>query len=68
MEITDVMARPVELWLKSLELSPKTRVHLRGLLHKLWDYAMFCGDVPVERNPMELVTHQGSHEENTATP
>jgi integrase len=60
MEITAVKAREVELWLKSLELSPKTRVHLRGLLHQLWDYAMFCGDVPVERNPMELVTIKGA--------
>lgn len=60
MEITDVQARPVELWLKSKELSPKTRVHLRGLLHQLWDFAMFCGDVPVERNPMELVTSKGA--------
>src|SRR5580704_4357696 len=60
MEITALQARPVELWLKSLSLSPKTRVHLRGLLHQLWDYAMFCGDVPVERNPMELVTIKGA--------
>ena len=60
MEITAVTAREVELWLKSLPLSPKTRVHLRGLLHQLWDYAMFCGDVPVERNPMELVIIKGA--------
>ncbi len=60
MEITELQARPVELWLKSLELAPKTRVHLRGLLHQLWDYAMFRGDVPVERNPMELVTIKGA--------
>ncbi|HEY4052743.1 MAG TPA: site-specific integrase [Terriglobales bacterium] len=60
MEITAVKARDTELWLKSLELSPKTRVHLRGLLHQLWDYAMFRGDVPVERNPMELVTIKGA--------
>lgn len=60
MEITAVQARPVELWLKSLDLSPKTRVHLRGLLHQLWDYAMFRGDVPVERNPMELVIIKGA--------
>ena len=60
MEITALQARPIELWLKSLNLSPKTRVHLRGLVHQLWDYAMFCGDVPVERNPMELVTIKGA--------
>ena len=59
-EITSLQPRPVEMWLKSLALSPKTRVHVRGLLHQLWDYAMFRGDVPVERNPMELVTIKGA--------
>jgi integrase len=60
MEITDVQARAVELWLMSLPLAPKTRVHIRGLLHQLWDYAMFRGDIPVERNPMELVRIKGA--------
>ena len=60
MEITALQARPVELWLKSLALSPKSRAHLRGLLYQLWDYAMFRGDVPVERNPMELVSIKGA--------
>jgi integrase len=57
--ISDVQARPVELWLKSLELSPKSRSHIRGLLNTLWDFAMWRGDVPVQRNPMELVTVTG---------
>ena len=54
-EITELQARPVELWLRSLELAPKSKVHIRGLLHTLWDYAMWRGDVPTQRNPMELV-------------
>ena len=53
--ITELQARPVELWLQSLELAPKSKVHIRGLLHVLWDYAMWRGDVPTARNPMELV-------------
>jgi integrase len=53
--ITDVQARPVELWLNTLKLAPKSKVHVRGLLHTLWDYAMWRGDVPTARNPMELV-------------
>jgi integrase len=59
-EITEVRAREVEMWLKSLDLAPKTRVHIRGLVHQVWDYAMFRGDVPTERNPMELVTIKGA--------
>jgi integrase len=58
--ITDVQARPVELWLQSLELAPRSRAHVRGLLRTLWEYAMWSGDIPVQRNPMELVTVKGA--------
>jgi integrase len=54
--ITDLQARPVELWLQSLELSPKSRVEIRGMIGRLWDFAMWRDDVPVQRNPMGLVT------------
>ena len=54
-QITDLQARPVELWIKSLTLAPKSKVHIRGLIQTLWDYAMWRGDVPTQRNPMELV-------------
>jgi integrase len=55
-DLTAVQARPVELWLASLALAPKSRVHIRGTLSILWDFAMWRGDVPTQRNPMELVT------------
>jgi integrase len=58
--LADLQARPVELWLQSLTLSPKSRVHVRGLIHALWDYAMWRGDVPTQRNPMELVAIKGA--------
>jgi integrase len=58
--IAEVQARPVELWLGSLALSPKSKVHIRGLLHVLWDYAQWRGDVATQRNPMELVTIKGA--------
>ena len=54
--LSDVQARPAELWLESLELTPRSRAAVRGLLRILWDYAMWRGDVPTQRNPMELVT------------
>src|SRR5579884_4060083 len=54
-QITDLQARPVELWIQSLKLAPKSKVHVRGLIQTLWDYAMWRGDVPTQRNPMELV-------------
>ena len=63
--ITDLQARPVELWLKSLTmlsdaeptpLAPKSKVHIRGMVSALWDYAMWLQLIPIQRNPMEVVT------------
>jgi len=58
--ITDMQARPVELWLRTLKLSPKSRVAIRGVISILWDFSMWRGDIPTQRNPMELVTIRGS--------
>jgi integrase len=57
--LTDLQARPVELWLTSLDLSPKSRAHVRGLISILWDFAMWNGSIPTTRNPVELVTVKG---------
>ncbi len=54
-----LQARPVELWLHSLLISPKSKLHIRGVLSILWDYAMWRGDVATQRNPMELVKIKG---------
>lgn len=54
--LNEVQARPVELWLGTLSLGAKSKAHIRGGLSILWDYAMWRGDVPTQRNPMELVT------------
>jgi len=59
-EITTVQSRPAEMWLQSLALSPKSRAHIRGTLRILWDFAMWRGDIPTQRNPMELVTIKGA--------
>jgi integrase len=58
--ITELQPRPVELWLASLPVSPKSKLHIRGLLSILWDFAMWRGDVPTQRNPMELVSIRGA--------
>jgi integrase len=62
--ITDLQARPVEMWLHSLVLAPKSLVHVRGMLRTLWDYAMWRGEIPTQRNPMELVTIKGATKRN----
>ena len=58
--IQELQARPVDLWLQSLTLAPKSKVHIRGLVRIMWDFAMWRGDVPVQRNPMELVAIKGA--------
>src|ERR1700739_232780 len=58
--LNEVQACPVELWLGTLALAPKSKAHIRGVLSLLWDYAMWRGEVPTQRNPMELVTIRGA--------
>jgi integrase len=59
--ITDLEPRPVELWLESLFLAPKSKAHIRGVLRNLWDFAAWSGDVLTEpRNPLELVRIKGA--------
>jgi integrase len=58
--LQQLQARPIDLWLQSLALAPKSKVHIRGLIRALWDFAMWRGDVPTQRNPMELVTIKGA--------
>jgi integrase len=58
--ITDLQARPVELWLQSLDLAPKSKVHIRGILSALWSFAMWKQDVPMQVNPISLVTIRGA--------
>ena len=58
--ITDVQPRDVELWLRSINRSAKTRSHLRNLMHILFEFAMWSNLLPVQRNPMELVVVKGA--------
>jgi integrase len=58
--ITNLQARPVEMWLEPLPLAPKSKVHIRGILSALWNYAMWKQDVPMQVNPISLVTIKGA--------
>ena len=58
--ITDVQPRDAELWLQSLQITPKSRAEVRAILSRLWDFAMWAGDVPTQRNPMSLVRVHGA--------
>jgi len=58
--ITDVQPRAVELWLRQLDLSPKSKAHVRNLLRVLMDFAMWSGVMEVSRNPIDLVVVKGA--------
>ena len=58
--ITELQARPVELWLESLPLAPKSRGHIRGILSALWSFAMWKQAIPMQVNPISLVTVKGA--------
>src|SRR5271168_2049897 len=59
-EIQAVQPRPVELWLRELPLSPKSKTHVRSLMHGLVEFAMWSGLLDINRNPISLVQNNGA--------
>jgi hypothetical protein len=57
--ISDVNPLAVEQWLNRLKLAPKSKVHVRNMLHLLIEFAMFAGVMEIARNPIELVKVKG---------
>jgi integrase len=47
-------------WLKTLKLAPKSKAHLKRMLHLLFERAMLWGLVEATRNPLDLVKVKGS--------
>lgn len=58
--ISALQPRPVELWLRELQLSPKSKTHVRSLMHGLVEFAMWAGLLDISRNPMSLVQNKGA--------
>src|SRR5258708_12660790 len=57
----------VRYWLKAIldkkgkrPLARKTRGHIKGLMHRIFDCAMLWEYLPPDRNPMSLVRIEGS--------
>lgn len=53
--IAKVKPFAVEQWLKSLNLAPKSRAHIRSLMHILFNCAMRWDLLGMQANPMSLV-------------
>jgi hypothetical protein len=58
--ITALQPRPVELWLRELPLSAKSKTHVRSLMHAIVEFAMWAGLLDVNRNPISLVRNVGA--------
>jgi len=58
--IQAVQPRSVELWLRELPLSPKSKTHVRSLMHGLVEFAMWAGLLDISRNPISLVQNNGA--------
>ena len=53
--IAHVKPLAVELWIKGLPLSGRSKGHVREVMHMLFDWAMRWELIPHDRNPMSLV-------------
>src|ERR1700730_12164481 len=51
--------RAVQEWLKALGVAPKTKGHIKALMHRLYEQAMLWEMVDLERNPMQWVEVKG---------
>jgi integrase len=58
--IEALQPRPVELWLRTLPLSPKSKTHVRSLMHGLVEFSMWAGLLDLSRNPISLVKNSGA--------
>jgi integrase len=58
--ISKMRSLDVMQWLNTLPLAPKTKAHVKRVLHLLFERAMLWGLVDVIRNPLELVKVKGS--------
>ena len=54
-----VKAVAVQEWLKTLDAAPKTKGHMKALMHRLYEKAMLWEMVELNRNPMQLVEIKG---------
>jgi integrase len=58
--LSAIQPQPVELWLRGLALAPKSKSHVRSIMHSLFEFAMFAGVLELGRNPISLVRNVGA--------
>jgi len=58
--VSAIQPQPVELWLRGLARAPKSKTHVRSIMHSLFEFAMFAGELERGRNPISLVRNVGA--------
>lgn len=60
--VAQIIARPilVEQWLRGLDLAPKSKAHIKSLMHIIFDCGMRWGVIECDRNPIDLVRVKGA--------
>lgn len=53
--LNQIKAFAVEQWLKTLDLAPKSKAHIKSLMHMLFNCAMRWELIQMQANPMSLV-------------
>jgi integrase len=57
--ITRIKPVKVQDWLKRMDAAPKTKGHVKAIMHRLYEKAMLWELVEWQRNPMQLVEIKG---------
>lgn len=57
--ITRLKPMNVQEWLRNMDVAPKTKGHIKAIMHRLYEKAMLWEMVDWQRNPMELVEIKG---------
>jgi len=57
--LSKVKPLAVELWIKGLKLAPKSKGHVRSVMHILFEWAMRWELMEYNRNPMSLLKLKG---------
>lgn len=57
--LTRIKPVQVQEWLKKMDSAPKTKGHIKALMHRLYEKAMLWELVEWQRNPMQLVEVKG---------
>ncbi|HXY07216.1 MAG TPA: site-specific integrase [Terriglobales bacterium] len=57
--LSKVKPLAVEIWLKGLNLAPKSKGHIRSVMHILFEWAMRWELIEYNRNPMSLLKLKG---------